>query len=142
MMLKLLRLKRRAVVLAATILLFAGAWAGGPAAGQNAAPSVRLFIDYGDGVTKTVTDLPWSKGNTVLDAMKAATSRPHGISFTYTGSGATALLAKIDDVQNEGAGKRNWQFWVDNAYGDKSFAAFETQDGDVISWRFTTEQGK
>ncbi|HEY2528924.1 MAG TPA: DUF4430 domain-containing protein [Xanthobacteraceae bacterium] len=138
----MLKLKRRAVVLAATILLFVAARAGGPAAGENAAPSVRLFIDYGDGVTKTIEDLSWSKGNTVLDAMKAATSRPHGISFTYTGSGATAVLAKIDDVQNEGAGKKNWQFWVDNAYGDKSFAVFETQEGDVISWRFTTEQGK
>jgi hypothetical protein len=106
--------------------------------------TVRLTVDYGDGVAKTVSDLAWSKGNTVLDAMKAATSRPHGISFSYTGSGASAVLTKIDDVPNQGggAGKKNWQCWVNGAYGDRSFATFELQAQDQIVWRFATEQEK
>ena len=106
--------------------------------------TVRLTVDYGDGVAKTISDLAWSKGNTVLDAMKAATSRPHGISFSYTGSGASAALTKIEDVQNQGggAGKKNWQYWVNGAYGDRSFAAFELQAQDQVLWRFATEQEK
>jgi Domain of unknown function (DUF4430) len=140
---------RCAAVLAATLLILGAAWAARPAAGQNAAAAVRLVIDYGDGTTKTISGLPWSKGNTVLDAMKAATARPHGISFSYAGSGATAVLTKIDNVQNQGggAGKKNWQYWVNGTYGNRSFAAFELQAQDVVLWRFvtgqgTTEQGK
>jgi hypothetical protein len=106
--------------------------------------TVRLVVDYGDGATKTLSGLSWTKGNTVLDAMKEATQRPHGISFSYTGSGDDAILTKIDDVQNQGggAGKKNWQYWVNDSHGDRSFAARELQAQDSIVWRFATEQGK
>ena len=129
--------------LAAVLLMLAAgpAIVSATAAEEN---TVRLTVDYGDGVAKTITELAWSKGNTVLDAMKAATSRPHGISFSYTGSGASAVLTKIEDVQNQGggAGKKNWQYWVNGAYGDRSFAAFELQAQDQVLWRFATEQEK
>jgi Domain of unknown function (DUF4430) len=129
--------------LAAVLLMLAG----GPAILSAAAAednTVRLTVDYGDAVAKIVSDLAWSKGNTVLDAMKAATARSHGISFSYTGSGATAVLTKIDDVQNQGggAGKKNWQYWVNGASGDRSFATFELQAQDKVLWRFVTEQEK
>lgn len=134
----------RRAVRAAALLVLAVVWAVPPAAGQEAARTVRLVVDYGDGAAKTVNNLAWAKGSTVLDAMKAATARPHGISFSYTGSGTTAVLTRIDDVQNEGggAGKKNWQYWVNDAYGDRSFATFELQAQDVVVWRFATEQGK
>ena len=65
---------RHGARLAAMLLLLAGgpALLAATAAEEN---TVRLTVDYGDGVAKTVNDLAWSKGNTVLDAMKAATSR-------------------------------------------------------------------
>ncbi len=133
-----------AAALVAALLMLAAASIGRPAMGQSAPQTVRLVVDYGDGVTKTISDLSWTKGNTVLDAMKAAAARPHGISFSYTGVGDTAVMTKIDEVQNQGvgAGKKNWQYWVNEAYGDRSFAAFELQAQDVVVWRFTTEQGK
>ena len=89
--------------LAAVLLVLVGESAILSAA-AGADNTVRLIVDYGDGVAKTISDLAWSKGNTVLDAMKAATSRPHGISFSYTGSGASAAVTKIDDVQSQGGG--------------------------------------
>lgn len=133
----------RRAVLAALLLVLGFAWASPPAAGEDT-QTVRLVVDYGDGATKTINNLSWAKGNTVLDAMKAATARPHGISFSYTGSDAAAVLTRIDDVQNEGGGngKRNWQYWVNDVNGDRSFAVFELQAQDVVLWRFTTEQGK
>ncbi len=134
---------RRAVVLAAALLVVATAWATRPVAGGSE-DTVRLIVEYGDGASKTVAHLPWAKGHTILDAMKAATTRPHGISFSYTGSGDSAVLTKIDDVQNEGggAGRKNWQYWISGTYGDRSFAVFELQAEGTIVWRFTTEQGK
>ncbi len=131
--------RRAATTLLALLLIAATShWA----LAQSA--TVRLVIDYGDGAVKIFTDLPWSKGTTVLDVMNAAQGRPHGITFKHTGSGATALLTQIDDVANEGGGtgKKNWQFWVNTTYADRSFGAYEVQALDVIFWRFATQQGK
>ena len=132
------RLTRRSVaILLATILFFA---ASDRAEAQDA--TVRLVVNYGNGVIKTIIGLPWTKGSTVLDVMNAAKNRPHGINFSYTGSGASAFLTRIDDVANEGGSKKNWQLWVNTSYADKSFAVYEVQPLDVVFWRFTTQEGK
>lgn len=128
-------------ILAAVALLIAAPGAGRLAA-AGADNTVRLIVDYGDGAAKTIANLPWSKGNTVLDAMKEAATRPHGISFSFTGSGDSVMLTKIDDVANDGGGKKNWQYWVNGNHGDRSFATFELQPQDIVVWRFTPEQGK
>jgi hypothetical protein len=134
------RITRRAAAIALILLAFGSASFG--AAAQTA--TVRLVVDYGDGVVKTITDLPWSKGTTVLDVMTAAKARPHGIAFSSSGSGASAFLTQIDDVANQGGGtgKKNWQLWVNTTYADKGFGAYEVQALDVVFWRFTTNQGK
>jgi hypothetical protein len=136
-------LSRRAALIAAALLILAPGLLTRPAAGGKE-QTVRLIVDYGDGAAKTVANLPWAKGNTVLDAMKEATSRPHGISFSYTGAGGDAMLTKIDDLQNQGGGpgKKNWQYAVNGNSGDRSFATFELQAQDIVVWRFATEQGK
>ena len=133
--------RRSAGIVLATMLLAVAA-AGDRAHAQTA--TVRLVVDYGDGVIKTITGLPWAKGNTVVDVMNAAKDRPHGISFSYTGSGASAFLTRIDDVANEGGGgaKKNWQLWINTSYADKGFGVYEVQASDVVSWRFTTQEGK
>jgi ABC-type glycerol-3-phosphate transport system substrate-binding protein len=133
------RLSRRRVAILLTALVLAAA--GGERT-QAQSATVRLVIDYGDGVIKTVTSLPWTKGSTVLDVMNTAKSRPHGISFNYTGSGASAFLTQIDDTANEGAGKKNWQLWVNTSYADKSFAVHDVQPLDVVFWRFTMQERK
>ena len=134
------RLTRRSVGIVLATMLLDIAAAGERAQAQTA--TVRLVVDYGDGVIKTITGLPWAKGSTVLDVMNAAKS--HGISFSYTGSGASAFLTRIDDVANEGGGgsKKNWQLWVNTSYADKSFGVYEVQPLDVVFWRFTTQEGK
>jgi hypothetical protein len=136
------RLTRRSAALLLAAMLLAVAAAGDRAHAQNA--TVRLVVDYGDGVIKTITGLPWAKGSTVLDVMNAAKDRPHGITFSYTGSGASAFLTRIDDVANEGgaAVKKNWQLWVNTSYADRSFGVYEVQPLDVVFWRFTTQAGK
>jgi Domain of unknown function (DUF4430) len=136
------RLTRRAAAILLAAMLLAIAAGGDRAPAQSA--TVRLVVDYGDGVIKTITDLPWAKGSTVLDVMNAAKDRPHGITFSYTGSGASALLTRIDDVANEGGGgaKKNWQLWVNTNYADRSFGVYEVQPLDVAFWRFTTQAGK
>ena len=135
------RLTRRAAAILLAALVLAAA-ADDRVQAQSA--TVRLVIDYGDGVIKTITGLPWTRGSTVLDVMNAAKDRPHGISFNYTGSGASAFLTRIDDVANEdgAAAKKNWQLWVNTSYADRSFGVYEVQPLDVVFWRFTTQAGK
>lgn len=137
-------LNRRAATLAVVLLAITAGWASCPAAESAEEETVRLIVDYGDGAAKTLTNLPWAKGATVLDVMNAATTRPHGISFSFAGSGVSAVLTKIDDVANQGggAGKKNWRYWVNGSYGDRSFATFELQAQALVVWRFTTEQGQ
>ena len=134
------RLTRRAAAILLAAMLLAIPAAGERAHAQSA--TVRLVVDYGDGVIKTITGLPWAKGSTVLDVMNAAKDRPHGISFSYTGSGASAFLTRIDDIANEGGAKKNWQLWVNTSYADKGFGVYEVQPLDVVFWRLTTQAGK
>jgi hypothetical protein len=99
------------------------------------AVKVTVTIDYGDGVQKHFTALPWTKGMTVLAAMESAQAHPRGIRFEFRGSGATAFLTKIDDLANEGKG-RNWTYRVNDEQADKSFGVFELSKGDSVLWRF------
>jgi len=134
------RLTRRAAGIILAAILLAIAVASDQTHAQTA--TVRLVVDYGDGVIKTIAGLPWAKGSTVLDVMNAAKDRPHGITFSYTGSGASAFLTRIDDVANEGGAKKNWQLWVNTSYADRGFGVYEVQPLDVVFWRFTTQAGK
>jgi hypothetical protein len=136
--------KRRFVIRCVGWILLAGLAPGHHVNAQSAAQSVRLVVDYGDGVSKIFDRLPWSRGNTVLDVLNAAKASAHGISFNYKGTGASAVLTDIDGVQNQGGGSaaRNWQYWVNYAYGDRSFAVFDVQAADTVFWRFAAQGGK
>ncbi|MEX0820112.1 MAG: DUF4430 domain-containing protein [Pirellulaceae bacterium] len=97
--------------------------------------TVRLVIDYNDGVEKHFNAIAWKPGITVMDAMLAAKQHPRGIRFEYKGKDATALLTKIDDLANEGRG-RNWLYRVNGEPGDRSMGIFELKAGDTVLWKF------
>lgn len=97
--------------------------------------TVRLTIDYGDGVQKTFGALPWQEKMTVLGALEAAAKHPRGIRFEHRGRGASAFITSIDDLTNEGPG-RNWTYQVNDARGAVSAGALELKPGDSVLWRF------
>ncbi len=105
------------------------------AADPDAPPTVRMVIDYGDGVEKHFTALGWKEGMTILDALEAAKDHARGIKFTYRGKESTAFLTHLDDLENEGTGK-NWVFRVNDKLGTKSFAVTPLKAGDTVLWRF------
>jgi hypothetical protein len=100
-----------------------------------AAKPVSLTVDYGDGVQKRFTVIPWKPGMTVLDVLETARKHPRGIRFKYRGSGSRAFLFQIDDIENEGKGD-NWIFRVNGTLGDRSFAIFKLNAGDAVLWEF------
>ncbi|MGI8978100.1 MAG: DUF4430 domain-containing protein [Pirellulaceae bacterium] len=97
--------------------------------------TVKLVIDYGDGVQKQFAVLPWTKEMTVLAALEAAAKHPRGIKFTHQGQGETVLVTAIDDQKNEGRG-RNWLYEVNGKLGDRSCAVMSLKSGDSVLWRF------
>ncbi len=99
------------------------------------AKTVRVVIDYNDGVEKHFNAIEWKSEMTVLDAMIAAKEHPRGISFEYKGRGATALLTKIDNRGNEGRGL-NWLYKVNGKPGDRSIGIFALEAGDTVLWKF------
>ena len=108
-------------------------------ADEPAAPlkTVRLTIDYGDGVQKVFSGLPWKEEATVFAALEAAAKHPRGIKFEHRGRGATTLITSIDDLKNEGRG-RNWLYEVNDKLGETSCAIAELKPGDAVLWRFDT----
>jgi hypothetical protein len=102
---------------------------------------VTLTVDFGDGFQKRFTNVSWSEGLTVLDVMFQAKRHKRGrLEFKQRGKAATALLFQIDDVANQGGGRRNWIYYVNKRKGDRSFAISKLEPGDEVLWRFETYQ--
>jgi hypothetical protein len=99
-------------------------------------PRVTLTVDYGDGVQKVFTSLPWSPSMTVGTALESARRHPRGIRFQQRGRGSTAFLTQIDDLKNEGGSGRNWIYRINGDSGDRSFAVRELRAGDRVLWKF------
>ncbi len=106
------------------------------AVAQEPATSVRLTIDYGDGVQKSYSSLPWKEKMTVFDALQAAEKHPRGIQLDYSGSGETIFIKAIDDARNEGAGGSNWRYQVNDQPARYSAGVAELKVGDTVAWRF------
>jgi len=125
------------LILAFAALSAAGALLGAAQADPHETPAtIRLIIDYSDGVEKHFTRLPWRRGMTVLDAMSLADDWPRDIDFEHRGAGATAFLTSIDDLENEGGRGRNWLFSVNAEPATRSFGVVRVDPGDVIRWDF------
>ena len=98
--------------------------------------TVSLVIDYNDGAQIRFPAIPWKEDFTALNALEFAADHPHGITFKSRGSGETALLYRIDDLENQGGSGLNWIFKVDGKLGDRSFAITPLKPGDRILWKF------
>ena len=103
---------------------------------RNAAKTtVKLIIDYGDGVTKHFHRIKWHDKMTVQDVTVAATKHPRGIHVKQRGKKATAFLSQIDDLANTPRG-RSWVYRVNGKLADRSFGIYPVKSGDIVTWSF------
>lgn len=107
-------------------------------AAEPASQTVRLVVDFGDGVELHFTKLPWRNEMTVLDALAAAAKHRRGVEFKQRGSGGSALITQIGDLKNGGGGAqtKNWMFYVNGKHAKTSAGAQPLEPGDVALWRF------
>lgn len=96
---------------------------------------VVLTIDFGDGMQKRFTQLPWSDKLTVLGALELAAKHPRGVKFTHRGVGETAFVDSIDGLKTDPQGKA-WIYSVNDRSGEKSAGIATLAPGDAILWKF------
>ena len=128
----------RRLILWSVLMLAALATGGRNAVAQERAEmprTVRLTIDYGDGVQKVFTGLECKEDATVFDILQQAAKHPRGIRVSHKGSGDATFITAIDDVKNEGRG-RNWTYEVNEKPGEASAGIVKVKPGDSILWRF------
>ena len=106
-----------------------------PKTEEPAQELVKVVVDYGDGVQKHFTSIPWKEEMTVFTALEAAGKHSRGVKITHQGKGETVLVTAIDDLKNEGRG-RNWLYEVNGKLGDRSSAVMPLKAGDSVLWRF------
>lgn len=130
------------VTLATTLFLMGGPRSLRTTAAEPAADpksSVKLIVDYGDGVQKQFSAIPWREKMTVLDTLQWCTKHARGVMVKSRGMGSTAFVLQIDDLANEGSG-RNWVFRVNDELGKSSSGVATVKAGDTILWRFEEYQ--
>jgi hypothetical protein len=90
--------------------------------------TVSLTIDYSHGMQKYFSNIPWTTGLTVLDAIEAAGKVSPGaaINFASDRSGHAMNLV-IDELPQEAA-KAEWLIWV-NAKRFKARLGTQTSFG-------------
>jgi Domain of unknown function (DUF4430) len=132
----------RARLIALLVIVAAASVAGGGnAAERRAEPkakTVRLAIDYGDGVQKVFSAVPWKDGQTVLDVLQWADKHPRGIELQLSGSGTSAFVRSIDKLANEGGGAsaKNWLYWQNGKLANTGAGTREVAPGDEVLWKF------
>ena len=126
---------RRRLLLAILLLSASGVLAEAAPVGA-AETTVRLTIDYSDGVQKSFVALPWNEKLTVFGALEAAARHARGIKVAHTGSGETTFVTAIDDRTNEGQGGSNWRYEVNGERLPVSAGVAELKAGDAIVWKF------
>jgi len=105
----------------------------------SVAKTVSVMIDEGNGIVKVVRDLPWQDNATVYDALKLA-SEKGGFALGVKDYGGT-LGVFVESIDGKKGGKDSWwQYWVNNAYGDKGASTATIHAGDVIEWKLTKGQ--
>ena len=116
-----------------------GADSVGPPSARPTGETVRLEIDFGNGVVRQFAALPWQPDMTVGDLMQAAQEFRPGIRYIQQGSGPKGFLTSLDGVSNQGMQKQNWRFSIDGRLGDTSFCVAKLSPGATVLWEFTAE---
>lgn len=99
--------------------------------------TVSLEIKFGDDREPLhFKGVVWKEGMTVFDVMQAAQEQDAEFKFKYRGKGETLFVTEIADQPNEGAGGKNWVFFVDDQLGKRSCGAVQVAAGQRVQWRF------
>ncbi len=79
--------------------------------------------------------------NTAFALLQEAAQRlGFSVQETYYTVPSAVFVTAINGTAN-GQDGMYWQYWVNGAYGDVGADHYALTNGDVVAWRFTTDQG-
>ncbi len=107
---------------------------------KQSSSQFQLMIDYGDDQMKSINDIAFTPGQTLLDVMQASFKKEHIDVGLKEYAGLGTLVTKIGGKEN-GKDKRYWQYWVNGKHPDIGADAYVLQPGDVVEWKFTSAMG-
>lgn len=108
-----------------------------PPASDNPDPAVGITLScQADGLTMHSLTLPYAEGATVFDFMVQAAAREPIWKFRHVGRGTGAFLDQLAGRENEGAGRRNWTYQVNDEIAAQSFGAYQLAPGDHVLWKY------
>lgn len=101
--------------------------------------TIKIVVDFSDGVEWHFTAIPWAEGMTVMEALEAAPKGPRGLSYKSKGSGETAFVTEIAEVASEGGTgrKRNWIYKVNGELAQRGAGVVAIKPGDTVKWTYS-----
>ena len=96
---------------------------------------MQLTVDFSDRSGDIATELDLPKGSTVLNALETASNRQL-LRIQFRGSGETAFVTSIDEIENEGAAGSNWVFYVNDELAKRGAGSFLLSNNDHLLWKF------
>ena len=99
---------------------------------------VDLKVDFQGQAENIETRQSVKSGLSVFDLLVHCKSVGE-LDFKHRGSGETAFVSRINDVENQMAGGLNWLFYVNGQMADRGAGVVRLNDGDVVQWKFSAE---
>jgi hypothetical protein len=108
---------------------------------QTQTAAASLMIDYGNGKVRAYTDLSVTDEATVFDLLKqAADENKIDLKYKDYGGELGVFIESIGGIGKDPAGKKWWQYWVNNRYSQVGVSAYKVQHGDVVEFKFIQGQ--
>ncbi len=104
--------------------------------------SVNLMIDYGTGTIRTWNTVSWHEAMSVLNLTETVTAAETIPLLTKEDKAGLATVSSINGIQNDQKINMRWQYWVDNTYEPRIASKYFLKPGDIVLWKYVTEQTK
>jgi hypothetical protein len=106
--------------------------------------SVNLMIDHGDGTIKTWNTISWHESMSVLNLLETVAGAKGIQLSTKDGEKNGPSVTAIDGLGNGAKGTTTvrWQYWVNNTYEPRIAAKYYLKPGDIVLFKYVTEQPK
>ncbi|OGZ04684.1 MAG: hypothetical protein A2845_05315 [Candidatus Lloydbacteria bacterium RIFCSPHIGHO2_01_FULL_49_22] len=104
--------------------------------------SVNLMIDHGDGTIRTWNTISWHESMSVLNLLETVASAKEIVLLTKNNMNNDRYVASIDGFANttKGTSTVRWQYWINNTYEPRIASKYYLKPGDIVMWKYVTEQ--
>lgn len=104
--------------------------------------SVNLMVDFGSGTIKTWNTISWHEAMSVMNLMEFVASTQNITLTSGTAADGNPTVLGIDGLENNTAKHMRWQYWVNNNYESIASSKYFLKPGDIVVWKYATEQAK